>query len=45
MGRITVKAVNLRITSVAENNNLKRIIECVVMNNGGGFTTRYWREI
>jgi general secretion pathway protein K len=45
MGRITVKAVNLRITSVAENNNLKRIIECVVMNKDSGFIAKYWREI
>ncbi|MFO7667573.1 MAG: type II secretion system minor pseudopilin GspK [Desulfobacterales bacterium] len=45
MGRITVKAVNLRITSVAENNNIKRIIECVVGIKDGGFVTRYWREI
>jgi len=45
MGRITVKAVNLRITSLAEDNNIKRVIECVVGNKDGGFVTRYWREI
>jgi general secretion pathway protein K len=45
MGRITVKAVNFRITSIAEDNNIKRIIECVAWNNDGGFVTRYWREI
>lgn len=45
MGKIIVKAVNLRITSFAEENNIKRVIECVVGNKDGGFVTRYWREI
>jgi general secretion pathway protein K len=45
MGRFKVKAVNLRITSIAEENNIKRVIECVVGNQGGDFVTRSWREI
>lgn len=45
MGRVMVKAVNLRITSVAEENNIKRVIECVVGNKDGDFVTRYWKEI
>jgi general secretion pathway protein K len=45
MGRVTVKAANLRITSTAEDNNIKRVIECVVGNKGGGFVNQYWREI
>ncbi|WP_435547877.1 type II secretion system minor pseudopilin GspK [Desulfobacterium sp. N47] len=44
MGKIVVKAVNLRITSTAENDKIKRIIECVVENNGRMFVTRYWCE-
>ena len=44
MGKIAVKASNLRITSEASQDRLKRIIECVVENNGGGFTVRYWQE-
>ncbi|MBU4036878.1 MAG: type II secretion system minor pseudopilin GspK [Proteobacteria bacterium] len=44
MGMIVVKAVNLRITSLAEDDKIKRIIECVVENYGGMFITKYWRE-
>jgi len=44
MGRITVKALNFRIKSVAEENRIKRIIECVVGKSDGGFTVRYWQE-
>ncbi len=44
MGKIAVKASNLRITSEASQDRLKRIIECIVENNGGGFTVRYWQE-
>jgi general secretion pathway protein K len=44
MGKIAVKASNYRITSVASQDRLKRIIECVVENSGGGFTVRYWQE-
>ncbi|MDO8784631.1 MAG: type II secretion system minor pseudopilin GspK [Syntrophales bacterium] len=45
MGKVVVKAENLRITSVAEDNNIKRVIECVVGNKDGGFVNKYWREI
>lgn len=44
IGKIAVKASNFRITSEASQDRLKRIIECVVENNGGGFTVRYWQE-
>ena len=44
IGRIAVKASNFRITSEASQGRLKRVIECVVENNGGGFTVGYWQE-
>jgi len=44
IGRITVKASNFRITSIAEQNRMKRIIECVMERSGGGFKVRYWQE-
>ena len=45
MGRVTVKASNLRITSVAEDKKIKRVIECVVGDKDGAFVSKYWREI
>ena len=44
IGRITVKASNFRVTSVAEQNRIKRIIECVMERSGGDFKVRYWQE-
>jgi general secretion pathway protein K len=44
IGKIAVKASNFRITSEASQDRLKRIIDCVVENSGGGFTVRYWQE-
>ncbi|MGO9138728.1 MAG: general secretion pathway protein GspK [Syntrophales bacterium] len=44
MGRIAVKASNFRITSVAERDRIKRIIEAVVEKTSEGFTVRYWLE-
>ena len=44
IGKIAVKASNFRITSEASQDRLKRIIDCVVENNGGGFIVRYWQE-
>jgi type II secretory pathway component PulK len=44
MGKIAVKASNFRIISGASQDQLKRIIDCVVENSGGGFTIRYWLE-
>jgi general secretion pathway protein K len=44
IGKIAVKASNFRITSEASQDHLKRIIDCVVENNGGGFIVRYWQE-
>jgi general secretion pathway protein K len=44
IGRIAVKASNFRITSVAEQNRIKRIIECVMEKSGWGFKVRYWQE-
>lgn len=44
IGKITVKASNFHITSEASKDRLKRIIECIVENSGGGFVVRYWQE-
>lgn len=44
MGRIVVKASNFRITSVAGENRIKRVIESVFEIRGGSNTARYWRE-
>jgi len=44
MGKVAVKASIFRITSEASGDRIKRIIECVVENRGGGFTVRYWQE-
>ena len=44
MGKIAVKAANFRVISEASQDHLKRIINCVVENSGGGFTVRYWLE-
>jgi type II secretory pathway component PulK len=45
IGRIAVKASNFRVTSVAEQNRMKRIIECVMEKSAGGFKVRYWQEM
>lgn len=45
MGRIEVKARNFRIISAAEENRIKRIIECVVEVAGSSHIVRYWKEI
>jgi general secretion pathway protein K len=44
MGRVTVKATQFRMTSIAEDNGIKRIIECVIENRGNAFTIRSWQE-
>lgn len=44
MGRIAVKASNLRITSTASENRVVRIIDCVVEVSGGGMAIKYWQE-
>ncbi len=44
MNKITVKASNFRITSVAEEDRIKRIIECVIVVRGNGFLIGYWQE-
>jgi general secretion pathway protein K len=44
MGRITVKATNFRITSIAEENRIKRILECVIAKSGSSFIVMYWKE-
>jgi len=44
MGRISVKAVHFRITSTAEENRIKRIIECVLEKSGESFVVKHWRE-
>jgi len=45
MNKIVVKASNLRITSVAEEDRIKRIIECVIVLKGNDFLIGYWQEI
>jgi general secretion pathway protein K len=44
MGRITVKATNFRITSIAEENRIKRVLECVIEKSGSTFIVKYWKE-
>jgi general secretion pathway protein K len=44
MNKITVKASNFRITSVAEEDGIKRVIECVIVVGGDGFLIGYWQE-
>ncbi|MBU2621033.1 MAG: type II secretion system minor pseudopilin GspK [Pseudomonadota bacterium] len=44
MNKITVKASNFRITSVAEEDRIKRIIECVISVKGDGLLISYWQE-
>ncbi len=44
MGRIVVKASNFRITSVAGENRIKRVIESVFEIRNSSNITRYWRE-
>jgi len=45
MNKLVVKASNLRITSVAEEDRIKRIIECVIVLKGNTFLIGYWQEI
>jgi general secretion pathway protein K len=44
MNKITVKASNFRITSVAEEDRIKRVIECVIVVKGDAFLIGYWQE-
>ncbi|MBU2623518.1 MAG: type II secretion system minor pseudopilin GspK [Proteobacteria bacterium] len=44
MNKITVKASTFRITSVAEEDRIKRIIECVIVVKDGGLLIEYWQE-
>jgi len=44
MNKITVKASNFRITSVAEEDRIKRVIECVIVVKGDGLLIGYWQE-
>jgi general secretion pathway protein K len=45
MGKVTVKSTNYRMTSIAEDKGIKRIITCVIENRGNNATVRYWLEI
>lgn len=45
MGKIGVKSSLFRITSVAEENRIKSIIEGVAEINGADAAVRYWKEI
>ncbi len=42
--KIIVKPVNFRIISAAEENRIKRIIECVVEIRGSSYIIKYWKE-
>ncbi len=42
---IAVVPTNLRITAVAEENRIRRIIECVLRRDGAQSTVLYWREM
>jgi len=44
MNKITVKAANLRITSVAAEGPVKRIIECVIAVKENRLFIEYWQE-
>jgi general secretion pathway protein K len=44
MGRIAVKASNLRLISTASENRVKRIIDCVVEVSASGILIRHWQE-
>jgi type II secretory pathway component PulK len=44
-GRIAVQPVNFRITSVAEENRIKRVIETVVTASGLNSKVKFWREM
>lgn len=43
--KITIRAVNFRITSIAEENKIKRIIECTSEIRGGSYIIKYWKEM
>jgi general secretion pathway protein K len=45
MGRIAVKTSHFRMISIAEDNGIRRAIECVIESEGSGFTIRYWQEV
>lgn len=44
MNRIIVKSSTFRITSVAEEDRIKRVIECVIVVKGNAFLIGYWQE-
>lgn len=44
LGRIAVKATHYRITSVAEENGMTRMVESVIESNGTRVKIKYWRE-
>ena len=44
-GKIVFSPTNFRITSVAEENKIKRVIECVITTSGLSQTVMSWREM
>ncbi len=44
MHKIAVKAVHLRITAVAEEHGVRRIVACVAAAGSGGLAVLYWQE-
>lgn len=44
LAKIVVKPANFRIISAAEENRIKRIIECVVEIRGSSYIIKYWKE-
>lgn len=45
MGKLVPQASNYRIKSIAEENKIKRIIECVIGIKGSSNTVKYWKEM
>lgn len=43
--KIVIKPSNFRITAAAEENKIRRLIECVVEIRGSSYIIKYWKEI
>ncbi len=45
MGNVAFEPSNLRVTVTAEENKIRRILECVVSIGSSASTVKYWREM
>lgn len=43
--KIVIRPSNFRITAAAEENKIRRLIECVVEIRGSSYIIKYWKEI